>query len=95
MRHVAQDEAQPPRAGRGLRERLAQRLQVARGPWPGECQRAGIARRLAGDYYESNDLGTALAGRRGGRAYRLGDAISVTVERIRKDEGKVELSPAG
>jgi ribonuclease R len=53
------------------------------------------ARRLAGDYYEPNDLGTALAGRRGGHAYRLGDSISVTVERIAKHEGKVELSPAG
>ena len=33
------------------------------------------ARRLQGDYYELNDLGTALVGRRGGRRYRLGDEI--------------------
>ena len=51
------------------------------------------ARRLGGDYFEPNDLGTALAGRRGGRSYRLGDAIAVRVERIEKHEGKVELSP--
>src|SRR5205807_302432 len=51
------------------------------------------ARRLHGDYFEPNDLGTALVGRRGRRAYRLGDAISVRVERIEKHEGKVELSP--
>jgi ribonuclease R len=50
------------------------------------------ARRLHGDYYELNDLGTALVGRRGGRRYRLGDEIDVTVEGIRRSEGKVELS---
>jgi len=42
----------------------------------------------------ANDLATALAGRRGGRTYRLGDAIRVTVEQIARAEGKVELSPA-
>jgi ribonuclease R len=52
------------------------------------------ARRLGGDYFEPNELGTALAGRRGGRTYRLGDAIGVLVERIERVEGKVELSPA-
>jgi ribonuclease R len=51
------------------------------------------ARRLAGDYYELNDLGTALVGRRGGRRYRLGDEIEVRVADIRKAEGKIELSP--
>jgi ribonuclease R len=53
------------------------------------------ARRLPGDYFESNDLGTALAGRRGGGTFRLGDPIEVLVERIEKHEGRVELSPAG
>ena len=52
------------------------------------------ARRLPGDYFELNDLGTALVGRRGGGTYRLGDAIDVLVERIEKVEGKVELSLA-
>ena len=50
------------------------------------------ARRLHGDYYELNELGTALVGRRGGRRYRLGDEIDVKVEDIRRAEGKVELS---
>jgi ribonuclease R len=50
------------------------------------------ARRLHGDYYELNELGTALIGRRGGRRYRLGDEIDVKVEDIRRAEGKVELS---
>jgi ribonuclease R len=51
------------------------------------------ARRLPGDYFELNELGTALAGRRGGGTYRLGDPIDVLVEKIEKTDGKVELSP--
>jgi len=50
------------------------------------------ARRLPGDYFELNQLGTALAGRRGGGVFRLGDRIEVRVEAIRRWEGKVELS---
>jgi ribonuclease R len=53
------------------------------------------ARRLPGDYFEMNTLGTALAGRRSGRVFRLGDAIKVVVEEVRRWEGKVELSLAG
>jgi ribonuclease R len=49
-------------------------------------------RRLAGDYFELNDLGTALVGRRGGGTFRLGDPIAVRVEAIDKPAGKVELS---
>jgi ribonuclease R len=52
------------------------------------------ARRLPGDYFELDPLGTALVGRRTRGAYRLGDAISVRVESIRREEGKVELSLA-
>jgi len=52
------------------------------------------ARRLHGEFYELNTLGTALRGRRSGRAYRLGDPIDVRVESITRNEGKVELSPA-
>jgi ribonuclease R len=50
------------------------------------------ARRLPGDYFELNTLGTALAGRRSGGVFRLGDPIEVAVEEIRRWEGKVELS---
>jgi len=53
------------------------------------------ARRLTGDYFELNTLGTALSGRRGGGTFRLGDPIDVRVEEIRRAEGKVELSLAG
>ncbi len=53
------------------------------------------ARRLAGDYYELDALGTALVGRRTGRRFRLGDPMEVRVERIDRAQGKVELAPAG
>ena len=53
------------------------------------------ARRLPGDYFELNELGTALVGRRGGGTFRLGDTIEVLVEKIEKTDGKVELSPVG
>jgi ribonuclease R len=49
-------------------------------------------RRLTGEYFELNPLGTALVGRRTGHRYRLGDPISVRVEKIDRTDGKVELS---
>ncbi len=52
------------------------------------------ARRMPGDYFELNTLGTALAGRRSGGTYRLGDPISVRVEEIRRWQGEVEVSLA-
>ena len=51
-------------------------------------------RRLGGDYYELDPLGTALEGRRGSR-WRLGDPIELEVERIVRSTGKVELRPPG
>jgi ribonuclease R len=53
------------------------------------------ARRMEGDYFELNLLGTALVGRRSRRTYLLGDPIEVRVESIARAEGKVELAPAG
>jgi ribonuclease R len=50
------------------------------------------ARRLPGDYFELSPLGTALVGRRGGSAYRLGDPIEVKVAELKRWEGKVELA---
>jgi len=52
------------------------------------------ARRLHGEFFELNELATALAGRTTGRTYRLGDPITVRVESIAKNEGKVELALA-
>jgi ribonuclease R len=51
-------------------------------------------RKLPGDYFELNELGTALIGRRAGRRFRLGDGMAVTVESIDRTNGQVELSPA-
>jgi len=53
------------------------------------------ARRMHGDYFELNDLGTALVGRRGGRRFRLGDELDVRVQEIRRAEGKIELALTG
>jgi len=50
------------------------------------------ARRLTGEYFELNSFGTALVGRRTGRAYRLGDGIEVRVEKVERTDGKVELA---
>jgi len=52
------------------------------------------ARRLHGEYFELNDLATALAGRTTGKTYRLGDPIGVVVHSISRSEGKVDLSLA-
>ena len=48
-------------------------------------------RRLGGDYYELNELATALVGRRTKRTYRLGDPIEVVVGDIARTEGKIEV----
>ena len=50
-------------------------------------------RKLHGEFFEINTLGTSLAGRTTGRTYRLGDAIEVRVDSIARSEGKVELAP--
>ena len=52
------------------------------------------ARNLPGDYFELNETGTAMVGRRGRGVFRLGDPIEVKVAEIRKTEGKVELELA-
>ena len=51
-------------------------------------------RRLRGDWWELNELGTMLVGTRGGRALRLGDAVSVRVARVDPPRGRVDLLPA-
>ena len=48
-------------------------------------------RRLDGDYYEVNELATALVGRRTKRTFRLGDPIEVAVSDVNRPEGKIEL----
>jgi ribonuclease R len=50
------------------------------------------ARRLHGEFFELNPLGTVLGGRTTGKKYRLGDPVEVRVESIARNEGKVELA---
>ncbi len=52
------------------------------------------ARKLHGEYYELNPLGTALVGRRSGATVRLGDPLRVRVDAVKRVEGKIELAPA-
>jgi ribonuclease R len=53
------------------------------------------ARDLPGDYYELNDMETALVGRRTGTAYRLADLLTVRVKGIDEARGKIDVEPAG
>ena len=52
-------------------------------------------RRLEGDWFEVNELATALHGRSTRRTFRLGDGIAVRVADVRRYEGKVGLTLAG
>ena len=50
-------------------------------------------RRLRGDWYELNELETMLIGA-GGERIRLGDPVSVRVEKVDPPRGRVDLVPA-
>ncbi len=50
-------------------------------------------RRLIGDWWELNELGTMLHGTRTGRTIRLGDPIQVRVGTIDAPRGRVDLHP--
>jgi len=50
-------------------------------------------RKLNGDWWELNELGTMLVGSRSGRALRLGDPVRVQVQRVDAPRGRVDLSP--
>jgi ribonuclease R len=52
------------------------------------------ARRLRGERFELNATQTALVGTKTGRAVRLGDPLTVRVERIEAPRGRVDLEPA-
>ena len=51
-------------------------------------------RRLRGDWWELNELGTMLTGERTGETIRLGDPVRVKVERVETARGRVDLVPA-
>jgi ribonuclease R len=52
------------------------------------------SRRLR-DWWTLNELGTALEAEASGRRLRLGDPVSVLVDRVETARGRVDLSPAG
>jgi ribonuclease R len=47
------------------------------------------------EWWTLNELGTALVAEGSGRQLRLGDAVSVVVDRVEPARGRVDLSPAG
>jgi ribonuclease R len=60
----------------------------------GEFEGLLPVRRLRGEWWELNELGTMLVGTRSGRAVRLGDPVVVRVGRIDAPRGRVDLLPA-
>ena len=50
-------------------------------------------RLLRGEWFELNDTETALVGRRSGRAVRLGDPVTVSVDAVEAPRGRVDLAP--
>jgi ribonuclease R len=51
-------------------------------------------RRLGGDWWDLNEVGTALVGAESGRQLRLGDPVKVAVHRVTPARGRVDLEPA-
>jgi ribonuclease R len=52
------------------------------------------ARRLRGDWWELNEVGTVLMGEESGSTIRIGDAVRVVVRKIEAPRGRVELDVA-
>jgi ribonuclease R len=50
-------------------------------------------RRLRGDWWELDELETMLVGAQSGKAIRLGDPVTVQVERVDAPRGRVDLVP--
>ena len=50
-------------------------------------------RKLRGEWWELNELGTVLHGTRSGATIRLGDPVAVKVERVDAPRGRVDLVP--
>jgi ribonuclease R len=48
-------------------------------------------RRMRGDRYQLNETETALMGEHSGRALRLGDAVTIQVDRVDAPRGRVDL----
>ena len=50
-------------------------------------------RRLRGDWWELDPLEVMLIGAQSGKAIRLGDPVTVQVERVDAPRGRADLSP--
>ena len=50
-------------------------------------------RKLRGEWWELNEEGTILEGKRSGAAMRIGDRVRVQVERVDTARGRVDLLP--
>jgi ribonuclease R len=50
-------------------------------------------RRLRGDWWELNEFETALVGAESGRTLKIGDPVTVLVEKVDAPRGRVDLSP--
>ena len=50
-------------------------------------------RRLGGDWWEVNELETALVGTRSKRGVRIGDPVTIQVVRVDARRGRADLSP--
>jgi ribonuclease R len=50
-------------------------------------------RRLRGDWWELDPLEVMLIGGQSGKAIRLGDPVTVQVERVDAPRGRVDLAP--
>jgi ribonuclease R len=49
---------------------------------------------MRSDHFDLNETETALVGRRSGQEIRLGDPLSVRVDRVEAPRGRVDLIPA-
>jgi ribonuclease R len=58
------------------------------------CEGFLPARRIGGDWYDLNELQTALVGRNTGRMIRLADPVDVVVRSVEAARGRIDLEPA-
>jgi ribonuclease R len=58
-----------------------------------DCEGFLPARKLRGDFFELNDLGTALVGRRTGKTVKLTDPVTVAVDGLEPPRGRIDLVP--
>jgi ribonuclease R len=68
-------------------------VSFAAGPGGAPCEGFLPARVLRGEYFELNEVGTALVGRRSGKRLRLADPITVKVRSIDTARGRIDLFP--